>query len=675
MKTMRRITALLILTVLLIGTVGLSGFAQETPFLRSYDVQSYVCVAGKLEAADAGYTANMMLVESNADLNSLTSDDIGYIGQSVIEPDGSYRFEFTFSDFTYNTDNQVNNYQVILNIAGEKMTETITKASVISELVQFDLDTPQFGSAVAQIENQYALQGLRYTMLIGFYTEGYKLLGITRADKVTGDDGAFTYQYGDIPQGTVRAKAFLWESYERSIPLADTKEIDVLGYTTNRSAMCLTIAPGLDETQRNFAWYDLPGIDGARIQYAVKTSEADLITFPEENAITAAGTCGAVDVTEYNGLALGEGKEDSIFKHEGDYSWAKATITDLEYGKTYVYRVGDQLGWCQGIYEFKTDATPEDGFRFILFSDEHCTNGSAAAPLVSALTKAVNTCEEPSFIFTMGDIMDLPWIESYYTSYFSRPALKSIPLAAVPGTTHDMLWSPREASLFGHHFNMPNQSKTSGYTKNLGGNYWYTYGDVLFIGIMHNGTGAAAIAETKVFIEQTVAENQDTKWRVLCSHFPFGYGLNTVNNYFPGGSDFIADNGIDIVFNGHLHQYFRTYQMYGGQPVNTDITNTVTDPEGTVYVSLNTTGFRAGSTGRDPSYMAVVGSNAVRYYSTLSEIEGYYTTHFSIASVKTTDTENSFTLTTYQNVCDRTTGAITDTKILDTYTITKSCQP
>lgn len=655
--------------------------AQASPIAKTYDRQSYVAIAGTADETYAGFSADLLLVKSTSDKDNITKEDIGYIGQTIIEADGDYRFEFYFDKFTYDESGTVDNYEIILNVNGENITPSVTRAEVMSEFVSFQIDFEKFGTAVAEIENMYNLKAIEYTTIIAFYSNENKLLGIKRFIKKTGDDPNVTYGYNDIPDGTSKAKAFIWERGSHMIPLAKDEAFDVVAHTENREVMMLTIAPGKDETERNFAWYDIPGVEDVRIQYAVKTGEDDLTTFPEENATTVSATYGDVDVSEYEGLKA----NSYIFTYNNEYSWGKATIKNLEKGKSYVYRIGDKFGWCNKIYEFKTDEAPEEGFKFILFSDEHSTTEeSSIAAMTLSREKAIETAPDASIVYALGDNVDLPGYESYYENYFNRKDMTSLPLAAIPGSTHDYMWTHQDASLFGYHFNMPNQSDTSGYIKNVGGNYWYRYGDVLFIGIMHNwhtyhkmnntNVGDDILEETKEFVKLATQENPDAKWKILCAHLPFGYNnddANYVEDFWPSADeDFIADNGIDVVFNGHTHRFVRSYQMYAGKPVNTDVLSEVTNPEGTVFFSLNTSGGLGKTIARDDSWMAVCDSTGAGYlYSTRLS---YFSTHYSIATVRTTDEECSLTIDTYQNTHDKLSYEITKTEKIDSYKIIKT---
>ncbi len=105
---------------------------------------------------------------------------------------------------------------------------------------------------------------------------------------------------------------------------------------------------------------------------------------------------------------------------------------------------------------------------------------------------------------------------------------------------------------------------------------------------------------------------------------------------------------VDLVLNGHDHYYTRSFQMYGGVPVDTVKTHQVTNPKGTVYFTLDSgTGskYYKYNTTADHSFSAFGWQNNVPTYT--------------YANV----TDNAFTLTTY---------AVNSDTPIDTYTISKN---
>jgi UDP-2,3-diacylglucosamine pyrophosphatase LpxH len=292
-----------------------------------------------------------------------------------------------------------------------------------------------------------------------------------------------------------------------------------------------------------------------------------------------------------------------------DVSWYqnKVTVKGLEMSSQYAYRVGYDTVWS-GINTFKTHNPAS--FNFIAVGDPQLgasISGAHAIPEQKAnieaydsigwqktVTTITQQVPEASFIVSMGD-----QIESYlslsvndreYTSFFAPLELLGIPIATVCGN-HDFALG----SYFGYHYNLPNQSHY-GEANGNDGDYWFAYGDALFMVLNSN---VPNIATHEAFIDQTIRANPFAKWRIVCLH----HGLftaaehcydNDVNFRRATYTAVFDKYGIDIVFGGHDHQFSRSKQIFNGQPVPDlkqrvaqDSSITVFDPKGTVYMDLN----------------------------------------------------------------------------------------
>ena len=91
---------------------------------------------------------------------------------------------------------------------------------------------------------------------------------------------------------------------------------------------------------------------------------------------------------------------------------------------------------------------------------------------------------EAAFILSAGDQVETSNREYEYTGFFSSPELTSLPVAPVLGN-HE-----REAINFDHHFNLPNESSEYG-VNNASGDYYFSYGDVLFMVLNMEPTASA----------------------------------------------------------------------------------------------------------------------------------------------------------------------------------------
>jgi 3',5'-cyclic AMP phosphodiesterase CpdA len=160
-------------------------------------------------------------------------------------------------------------------------------------------------------------------------------------------------------------------------------------------------------------------------------------------------------------------------------------------------------------------------------------------------------------------------------------------------------------------------------------------------------------------MKQAVNANPDAEWKVVAFHqAPYSEAKHDGSTASDDDTMFMRNNwtklmdqyGVDIVLNGHDHYYTRSYQMYGGSAVDTTKTNSVTNPKGTVYFTLDSgsgSKYYKYNTTADHSFSAFGWQNNEPSY-TYAKVDG-----------------NQFTLTTY--------SVSSDTPI-DTYTITKTNQ-
>ena len=150
--------------------------------------------------------------------------------------------------------------------------------------------------------------------------------------------------------------------------------------------------------------------------------------------------------------------------------------------------------------------------------------------------------------------------ETEYAGYLSPDLLKYVPAATTVGN-HDA-----DNANYTYHFNTANLSSLgdNGY---VGGDYYFTYGDVLFMILNTQDTN---VSEHKQFIEETVANNEDCKWRIVTLHQDiYGSAEHSnepeITNLRYSLVPIFEANDVDIVLTGHDHAYSRSKLLKGGQ--------------------------------------------------------------------------------------------------------------
>ncbi|RCX08165.1 Ig-like protein group 2 [Anaerobacterium chartisolvens] len=325
----------------------------------------------------------------------------------------------------------------------------------------------------------------------------------------------------------------------------------------------ISLTPGEDETKLNLAWYSISAVIGTpQVQIGKKSEVGD--SFTTENSTTFDGT--------YSNAISG-------------YISNKVTVESLEENTEYVYRYGINGSWSERL-EYSTER--RDRYNFIFVGDPQIGAGSRNSDSQQwndTMKKAVKMRTDTAFMLSAGDQVNTGSNENEYAGYLSPQELKALPVATTIGN-HDA----NDAN-YTYHFNNPN---TTNYGKtNAGGNYYFSYGDTLFIIINTNNTNAA---QHEAHIDEAVKSQPDAKWKVLMFHQDIygsgnqhstkAYIIELRNKLFP----IIDKYKIDVVLTGHDHSYTRSYQMLHDTPQKTQKEagiNRVIDPTGTVYITAN----------------------------------------------------------------------------------------
>ncbi|MCM1333915.1 MAG: fibronectin type III domain-containing protein [Bacteroides sp.] len=313
----------------------------------------------------------------------------------------------------------------------------------------------------------------------------------------------------------------------------------------------VSLTPGANETQLNFAWYS-------------KTAET-----PAVQIARSADMGGAV---EFKGTQTENTDENAL----GYYS-NKVTVTGLEENTQYYYRVFKNGEWSDaakysakgfGSYSVLYVGDPQIGAcKGQTSSEGDEMSGEIAARndafnWNTTLENALSAHPNVSFMLSAGDQVNTATNEYEYAGYLFPGVLDSLPVSTTIGN-HDS-----GSYQYSAHFNNPNSFDLNdevyalGHT-NAGTDYYYTYGNVLFVVVDTNNYNCAA---HKAVIDKAVKENPAAKWRVVMFHQDiYGSGLDHSD------SDGIVlrtqltpifdEYDIDVVLQGHDHTYSRTYQL------------------------------------------------------------------------------------------------------------------
>lgn len=317
----------------------------------------------------------------------------------------------------------------------------------------------------------------------------------------------------------------------------------------------VSLTPGKDETELNFSWYSKKSNEKPRFKFGKRAD-------------------------------LKDGKEIDVTSEEAvsGYVSNKCTVTGLTENTTYYYSYTVDGKWTEPV-SYRARSTKEFDILFvgdpqIGSSSGNIATGSETEQGQDNATRndsfnwnnTINTAlkDNPniSFMISAGDQIqsrdkknpsktyDKNEIE--YAGYLSADALESLPVATTIGN-HDA-----PSGNYSYHFNNPNASEL-GETV-AGGDYYYTYGNTLFMVLNTNNYN---IAEHKEFVEKAVSENKDARWKVVTLHQDI-YGSGEHSNEPEIVSlryslvPIFEDNDIDVVLTGHDHAYSRSHILSGG---------------------------------------------------------------------------------------------------------------
>ena len=461
----------------------------------------------------------------------------------------------------------------------------------------------------------------------------------------------------------------------------------------------VSLTPGEDETELNFAWYSLDNGSAATPVVHFGTDRNSLQSYT--------GTAGDVDTSLTDGVA---------------YHYNHVTVTGLEPNTTYYYTV-EKNGVQTEVETYETRSF--DTVKMLYVGDPQigASKGqpqggeTLAAESGVANTAARNDAfgwnrtleaalaQDPdvSFIISAGDQVNKTGQakEEEYAGYLSPDVLAGLPVATTIGN-HDSLNAD-----YMYHFNNPNATEYG--ATQAGGDYYYSYGNGLFIVLNTNNYN---VAEHEQAIQEAIASDPNAAWRIVTIHQDiYGSGLDhsdTDGMILRTQLTLIFDEyDIDVVLQGHDHTYSRSKLLYGdgqthgayefqlnadgsdydwdhaydinastqiplypedgdtaGQAllndfqadnhcytIETTVGNTVVDPNGTLYMTANS-------------------ASGSKYYELISAQQDYiaersqnWLPSWSVITLS----EDSFSIDTYQLTADGQTE-----KIDETFTIRKT---
>ena len=273
-----------------------------------------------------------------------------------------------------------------------------------------------------------------------------------------------------------------------------------------------------------------------------------------------------------------------------NYYRNRAVISGLKPSTHYKYQVGNGDVFSP-YYSYITKDPVSSAFSFTIAGDPEIGLGDLDDMVYEihsndwrrSLNRMKENNPESAFLLTLGDHVARKAAPEEYDLFLDQSVLYSTALMPVVGN-HDA-----GSGFFGDHFYLPNKTE-HGVETGDDGDYWFVYGDVLFMVL--NNLSSCDDVDHQLFIQETIEQNPDTKWRVLASHYSpvsnverYQGSAESVNDYF----DYAELFDIDLFFGGHDHIYTRSYLMTDDDEFLSTPEQTVFhNPEGALYVIFST---------------------------------------------------------------------------------------
>ncbi|WP_328709014.1 fibronectin type III domain-containing protein [Microbispora hainanensis] len=365
--------------------------------------------------------------------------------------------------------------------------------------------------------------------------------------------------------------------------------------TTTVSGIVLGV--GADQAQRVVSWYASEGT--AQVVQVAPTKNLVRGEFPK-NSVTFPATVTANTVNGgYNG---------------------HATIDGLKQNTEYSYRVGTPGAWSP-TYSFTTQNFNGNDFDFLFFGDPQIgSSGNTAkdgAGWADTLNVALSANPKAELLVSGGDQIESANNETQWNAFLAPDKLRQYPWVATIGN-HDV-----GGKAYEQHFWTPNTDRSTPYyngdaATRSGGDYWFTYKNILFIDLNSNAYANGSDAAHINYVTDVVNKHgRDAKHIVLIYHHSIYSPADHANDGdnqqrrkdFPTA---FSNLGVDLVLQGHDHSYSRSYVIKNGQKANPDErpgdTEVFKGPGGVIYVTANSASgskyydLTAPNTTKDPNY-------------------------------------------------------------------------
>lgn len=279
-------------------------------------------------------------------------------------------------------------------------------------------------------------------------------------------------------------------------------------------------SPGENENDRVFSW--LSGNMNNTFTYTDGSEEKTL------NADTGIGLGSIVNTVKLYDLA--DGSYTYTYTADGKTYEGEFTVSVNDGSFVAMFCSDPQLGRSG---DNSTEAVQNDTYGWERTLESAYANGA-------------------EIVLSTGDQVNEGFSLTQYNALFSPSVLKKMPFVPTAGN-HDF-YSPLFSLYFGENG-----------VSEAGNDYYFCYGDVLFIVLDSNNVVAPVHIAT---INNAVNAFPEANWRVVMMHHgAYSSCADDFTSKLCAGTltDAFDNHDIDLVLSGHNHFYSRTYPLFNGE--------------------------------------------------------------------------------------------------------------
>ena len=354
------------------------------------------------------------------------------------------------------------------------------------------------------------------------------------------------------------------------------------------------------QTESVISWFSKYSLEDSDIEiYKADTEPAFTGKANTPDGFTVKTTSEKV-VRSFPGIDLGV---LGLFQYEFDMIRHTATISGLEKGATYYYRVGNEkYGWWSETGKITT-ADGSKNVTFFHMSDPQSQNvRQYERSWVNVLKTAFGEYPDASFIMNTGDLVD-HGDNNHQWQYMFDTASKYLMNTYMMPLSGNHEGKGTNSTV--NYFTLPN---VPGQNTETGVYYSFTYNNVHFAVLNSNDLDEKTngLSDKQIEWLKNDMNSSDAQWKFVALHkAPYSQGSHykdkDVCAIREQLSVLMPELSIDMVFSGHDHVYLRTASLVNNEKVATDVTylkkdgdiyKTQVTPSGTTYVITGCAGVK-----------------------------------------------------------------------------------